>query len=130
MGISKLVTKNPEFHVTPLEKIVIENTEVKIQLDDIDENRWEIQFSPYQAVNVTAIDCTFAHDYFNSDCYDRNGIFHRYLLEIEKSEWVDRLQNKQVDKSSDLLTKSKHYVLPLQDIVVEVLAWNITIVKL
>ena len=116
--------KDFEIHTTPLEKILIEPSSIKVFLDDISEQRYKITFSPFQAVNITAIDCTSALDFYNDYSF-RDGRYHRHILVMEDSDFIKSLDESTTNRN--LLKLSKHFVLPLQEIIIEVVAYDIRI---
>ena len=81
MGIS-VVLPEIEIHTTPLEELFIDSNSITIFFDDINENRYKMIAEPYQAINITTIDCA-SSEYYNF-CY-RDGIFHRNILQVENS---------------------------------------------
>ena len=125
MGIS-VVLPEIEIHTTPLEELFIDSTSITIFFDDINENRYKIIAEPYQAINITTIDCVSCKEYYNSFCY-RDGIFHRHILQVENSELLCSLIKRTND--NQFLMNSKHYVLPLQDNLIEFLAYDFKIEK-
>ncbi|MEX1031439.1 MAG: hypothetical protein WDZ91_15560 [Paenibacillaceae bacterium] len=118
--------KELEIHVTPLEKIKMNPTDISIELDDSDEKRWRIKISPYQAFKVTTIDCVDIKPFLI------DGKRPLHILEIFQSNWLDDLKEalKKKDVTADFLDKAHHYVLPFQDIIVEVVAWKLELEKL
>ena len=125
MGIS-VVLPEIEIHTTPLEELFIDSSSITIFFDDINENRYKMIAEPYQAINITTIDCVSCKEYYNSFCY-RDGIFHRHILQVENSELLCSLIKRANEKH--FLMDSKHYVLPLQDNLIEFLAYDIKIEK-
>ncbi len=123
MGIS-VVLPEIEIHTTPLEELFIDSNSITIFFDDINENRYKMIAEPYQAINITTIDCA-SSEYYNF-CY-RDGIFHRNILQVENSELLCSLIKRANEKQ--FLMNSKHYVLPLQDNLIEFLAYDIKIEK-
>ena len=105
-----------EIHCTPLEEIAIDPYCIKISFDDINENRYEIIVKPYQALRITTIDCVSAQEFYNDYCY-RGGRFHRHILQIDNSEYLKELIAK--SENADFIKNSKHYLLPMQDIIIE-----------
>jgi len=124
--ITKVINKDFEIHTTPLEKISMNANSVEIFLDDVKEIRYKISARPYQAVKIITIDCTSSVDYYNDYCY-RDGRFRRHILEIESSSFINDLKEKTSD--SVFLEKSRHFVLPLQENIVELVAYDITVEK-
>lgn len=112
-----------EIHTTPLEKISMNSNSIDITLDDINERRFKISVKPYQAFRVTCIDCLSSQDYYNEYCY-RDGRYHRHILQIEDSSIIRELKLGLVDKTASFLNDARHYVLPLQDILVDIVATN------
>ena len=123
MGRS-VVLPEIEIHTTPLEELFIDSNSITIFFDDINENRYKMIAEPYQAINITTIDCA-SSEYYNF-CY-RDGIFHRNILQVENSELLCSLIKRANEKQ--FLMNSKHYVLPLQDNLIEFLAYDIKIEK-
>ena len=123
MGIS-VVLPEIEIHTTPLEELFIDSNSITIFFNDINENRYKMIAEPYQAINITTIDCA-SSEYYNF-CY-RDGIFHRNILQVENSELLCSLIKRANEKQ--FLMNSKHYVLPLQDNLIEFLAYDIKIEK-
>ncbi len=121
-----VVYKDFEIHTTPLEILSIDPYCVNIELDDVSEKRFTIKASPYQAVRIVTIDCLSSMEYFNEYCF-RDGIYHRHILEILESKWVEELRAGLADENAIFLDNAKHFVLPLQDIVIELIAENITV---
>jgi len=119
---TKIVIKDFEIHTTPLEKMSISANSIEIFLDDIKENRIKITAKPYQAIRITTIDCVSSLEYKNDYCY-RDGRFHRHILEIEDSSLINELKGKASDSS--FLAIARHFVLPLQENIVEIVAYDI-----
>lgn len=123
---NRVVNKDFEINTTPLEKLVLDVYTIDIELDDVNEKRFNIKVKPYQAMKIVTIDCVSSKDYFNEYCF-RDGRYHRHILEIEDSEWIKQLKQGLTDKSATFLDDTKHFALPLQDIVIEFIAKDITI---
>lgn len=123
---NRVVNKDFEINTTPLEKLVLDVYTIDIELDDVNEKRFNIKVKPYQAMKIVTIDCVSSKDYFNEYCF-RDGRYHRHILEIEDSEWIKQLKQGLTDKSATFLDDAKHFALPLQDIVIEFIAKDITI---
>ena len=111
----------------PLEKFYIDESSIKIVIDDIHENSKSLIFQPYQAIRITAVDC--ADLSIIDSCADvfATGKYQRYLLEETKSTWIPQLRKTLVDLDDDFLIKSRHFVLHLGDNLVEIVAWNVNI---
>jgi len=125
----KVLNKELEINTTPLENIILNPYLIDIEIDDIEEERYKIVIKPYIAFKVVTIDCVSSIDYYNEYCF-RDGRFHRHILEIESSPWVYELRKVLTDKNSKILDEVKHYVLPLQDIIIEIIANDIVIRKI
>jgi len=108
-----------EIHTTPLEKISIDTNSIEIMLDDIYEQRYKISARPYQAVKIVTIDCVSSADYYNEFCF-RDGRYHRHILQIENSDLINEL--KENGTSLPFLNDAKHFVLPMQEIIIEIVA--------
>lgn len=124
---NKVIFKEFEINTTPLEKMVLDPYSIEIELDDIEELRYKVIVKPYQAIKVVTIDCVSSKDYYNEYCF-RDGFYHRHILEIDNSLWIQKLK-KNITSSNMFLDGVKHFVLPLQDIIVEVIAKDIEIIK-
>ena len=118
--------KEFEIHTTPLEKIFSDPYSISIEVDDINETRHRLIFKPYVAYRVTSIDCVSSKDFYNDYCF-RDGRYHRHILKVENSEWINDLKSKTGKLNGSFLNQVNHYVLPLQDIVIEVLANDIVV---
>jgi len=124
----KVIMKEFEIHTTPLEELVMCDYKIIVELDDINEKRHKILFKPFQAVKITTVDCTKSPDYFNEYSF-RNGRYQRYILVIEDSDWIEQLKKDFTDKRAKFLNEAIHYVLPLQDNIIEIVAHNIEVQK-
>jgi len=115
-----------EINVTPLEEIKLSPTELSIEFDDSDEVRWRASFSPYQAFRVTTIDC------IETEPFLFNGKRPFHILEITDSTWINelRLTLARKDATANFLDMAHHYVFPFQDIIIEVVAWELKLEKL
>jgi hypothetical protein len=116
-----------EINTTPLEKISIDTNSIEIWLDDIAESRYKLTAKPYQAVRVTSIDCVSSLDYYNEFCF-RDGSYHRHILHLAQSAFINELKEK--TSNSAFLDKSKHFVLPLQDIIVEIISYELNLERI
>ena len=119
-----------QIDTVPMEKVIFEEGKFCVYLDDVNEKRHKVVFSPYQAIKITAIDCMSAQEFYNEYCY-RDGIYHRHILKIENSDWISELNRnfKDADPRSNFMFKSNHYVLPLYEEIIEVVAWDIELIK-
>lgn len=118
--------KEFEIHTTPLEKISIDGNTIDITLDDINEKRYHIVARPYQAIKIVTIDCVSSKDYYNEFCY-RDGRYHRHILQIQDSPMIDELKRNLTDEHATFLNDARHYVLPLQDNIIEFIAKEIIV---
>ncbi|MGC2659893.1 MAG: hypothetical protein WA324_18195 [Bryobacteraceae bacterium] len=110
----------PRLHTTPLASIRVQGSRVIAAVDDEREKRFNLVFVPYQAVRITT-----------SDCYIPPGevkILRGTVLEVLQSDWIDELTTNlsKVDESATFMNEARHFVVPLQDAFLEVVAWNIT----
>ena len=109
----------PRLHTTPLATIRIEYPRVVIEADDEHERRFRLLFEPYQALRVVT-----------EDCFDTPGglaIIPQTVVEVKDSRWVHELQSILVrnDHQATFLTKARHFLLPLQEDFLEIVAWNV-----
>lgn len=78
------------------------------------------------AVKITTADCCDPDIYISPQAYE-NGIYHRYILEVEDSPWIKELK-KQVSESQEDLLKvldnCYHYILLLEEDVVEIVVYD------
>ena len=123
---AKVIIQDFEIHTTPLEKISIDTNSIEILLDDITETRYRISVKPYQAIRIVTIDCVSSVDYHNEYCF-RDGRYHRHILQMENSDFLSALRGKAY--RSDFLEKANHFVLPLQEILIELIAYDIKVEK-
>ncbi|KZE40567.1 hypothetical protein AV540_25720 [Brevibacillus parabrevis] len=122
----KIALSHVQIHETPLEDINFDSNTIVVTFDDKDEKRWKLTFSPYQAIKTTTIDCYPFSKLIIKDAEDERGIYRSYLLEVTDSQWKKSLHDelKLNDSNATFLDKSKHYILPFQDIVIEIIAWD------
>ncbi|MCU6708864.1 hypothetical protein M6D81_09035 [Paenibacillus sp. J5C_2022] len=122
----EIVFGDVEINVTPLEDIKMNTTDISIEFDDSDEVRWRASFCPYQAFKVTTIDC------IETESFMTNGKRPFHILKVTHSDWLNELKltlaNK--DASANFLDKAHHYVFPFQDIIIEVVGWELNLEKL
>jgi len=121
---TRVIMADFEIHTTPLEKISIDANSLEILLDDVYENRYKIFVSPYQSVKIITIDCVSSADYFNEYCF-RDGRYHRHILQIENSGLIEEL--KKSGAPASFINNAKHFVLPLQEILIEVIAFELNV---
>lgn len=114
----------PKLHNTPLASIVCNAPEIFIEADDEKESRIRFVFTPYQAVKITTFDCF--------RLLDGRPIIAQTVMEVQNSLWIDELCKnlKLTDCEARFMNKSKHFLLPLGEDFLEVLAWNIEVQKI
>ncbi|RME61349.1 hypothetical protein D6779_00235 [Candidatus Parcubacteria bacterium] len=92
-----------------------ESNAIIVDLVDDDGRKWRLRFTDIQACKVTTEECAV-------DIIDQlpqaAGIFV-----TEESDWLKALGKGQIP----FLDKSKHFVVPSYDEVVEVVAWNLDV---
>ncbi len=111
----------PRLHTTPLASVQVKDSQVIVDVDDEREKRFRLVFKPYQAMRM-----------ITADCYHLPGgvsLLPNTVMEVLDSSWIaDLTKNlKQVDETATFLGKARHFILPLQDDFLEVVAWNITL---
>jgi len=116
----KIISREVEFNITPLEKIAISVSNIMVEFDDKYEKRWRMTFQPYQAFKSTTIDCIYTNQLLI------DGKRPMFLLEEKDSQWIEELKVvlKCKDNSATFLEKSHHYLFPFQDIILEIVAWD------
>ena len=122
----RIVTKNPEIDTVPYYELFINYKNQYIEFDDINEKRWKIEFKTVQAWKVTAFDCINLELLDTNETVDEKGINHHYILEVVNSHWIKELEKELYsrDKNATFFEKSHHYILPLGDEIIEVIAWD------
>ena len=108
----------PRLHVTPLASIQMKESCVVVEADDEAEKRIELLFQPYQALRVTTADCFVLPKGVS--------IVPQTVVEVVGSEWIAALKVnlRQVDETAKFMEKARHFIVPLQDDFLEVVAWN------
>lgn len=136
---AKILYKNFQIHDVPFERVVFDDqiiTDRYILLDDINEKRWKIKFKVYQALKITTIDCA-GLDFskggdFEDACFeDKEGFpvpqFQSHIMEVENSEWIKEMKKtlKRYDLQDNFMEKSRHFLIPCYDNIIEIIAWDI-----
>lgn len=123
----------------PLETVILDESgkqESCILLDDVNEKRWKIVFKVYQALKITTMDCAnlnfFKGGDFDDACFvdgESHSVFRKFIMEVEDSKWIKELKAilKKSDPRADFLDKARHFLLPLYDNVIEIIAWNLVL---
>jgi hypothetical protein len=111
----------PKLHVTPLASIICDSPKVIVEADDENEARIRFIFEPYQAVRMITADCFSAPEGVT--------ITPQIIVEIHNSIWVSELRStlKKTDCEADFMDKARHFLLPLQDDFLEIVAWNVIV---
>jgi hypothetical protein len=109
----------PKLHTTPLSSVRVENSGVIVEVDDEHEQRIQFVMRPYQAVRMTTADCFLLPPGVS--------IKPQMVCEIADSEWIAELKHSLsvVNETGTFLNKAHHYLFPLQDDFLEVVAWGI-----
>jgi hypothetical protein len=111
----------PRLETTPLPVLGVASSAVSVELDDENENRVRLVFKPYQAVRM-----------ITADCYVPPGglsVIPNVVVEVVGSNWIDELRAnlREVDEGADFMEKARHYLVPLQDDFLEVIAWGVAV---
>ena len=108
-------------HTTPLASVRVGNSQVIADVDDEQEIRLRMLFEPYQAMRMTTADCFVLPDDV--------ALLPNTVMEVLESGWIRTLTKslERVDATATFMDKARHFILPLQDDFLEVIAWNITI---
>lgn len=115
----EVVASVPRLHLTPLALIKIEGGRVIVDADDEHEKRVRLVCEPYQAVRVVTADCFTLPSAL--------AITIGTIVEVHDSEWLADLSIalKRNDHTATFMQKARHFLLPLQDEFLEIVAWNI-----
>jgi len=115
------VPQIPKLHGTPLAAVHVENSRVVVELDDENERRFRLVFSPYQALRVTTADC------FSVPRGQRLEPW--WVVQVLESSFLSELRAtlKRVDTTATFMSQAKHFLIPAQDEYIEVVAWNVSI---
>lgn len=111
----------PRLNTTPLASVRLENGGVIVNVDDEQEQRVQIVMRPYQAMRMTTADCFM----FSSG----TNIIPKTICEVLESEWISDLKRilSVTDETATFLNRAHHYLFPLQDDFLEVVAWDIAV---
>ena len=109
----------PKLNSTPLASIVIDSPSVTLEADDDNEVRRKIIFEPYQAVRVTTFDCYLLPK--------EVPLLQQTIMEIEDSTWIKELRSalELTDSSASFMDKARHFLLPLQEDFLEIVALDV-----
>jgi len=101
--------------------VICDSPRIIVEADDYKESRFKIIFSPFQAMRMVTIDCF--------DFKDDISFVPQTIVEVQNSTWIDELKRalKLIDPRSDFMTKSRHFILPLQDDILEIVAWGVEV---
>ena len=121
--ITKIIDKSFIINNVPLDEIIVEKNTVTIDFDDVNEQRYKIKFTKYQSVKITTADC-FDKDILLTSETLESGRYQRYILEIEKSEWIEQLKKrlKENDENANFMEQSRHFIIDLRDKIIEIVA--------
>lgn len=111
----------PKLNATPLAKLVVESPRVMLEVDDASEARVRLVFEPYQAVRLTTADCFILPNGLS--------IVPQTVTELSGSSWLDelRLNLGRVDATAKFMNEARHFIVPLQDDFLEVVAWGVSV---
>ena len=114
-GIPRLHTvANPEIKVSPSNELIVE-------ADDRNERRFRLVFSPFQGIKIITIDCYKVPEAL--------APLSGHVMEISNSEWMDELRRvlSRKDETATFMDKARHFMVPLGDAVLEVVAWRFSV---
>lgn len=113
----------PRLHATPIASVCVERSSVIVEADNEFEQRIHFVLRPYQALRMTTADCFMLPI----------GVIinPQIVVEVVESEWISELEHNLsiVDETATFLTKARHFLFPLQDDFLEVIAWDITVIQ-
>jgi len=109
----------PRLHNVPLAEIQQKQASVTLLLDDAEEQKMSLRFSPFQAMRVTTEDCF--------DWVPRASIPAGGVYQVVSSPWIAELSASlsKVDRTATFLEKSIHFLLPAGDKIIEIVAWSV-----
>lgn len=124
--IEGLATKVSDFRFnsTPLERFRYNNSGLEVYADDRSGETYKISFNKCLKVDVMDADVAsvMVNEYYRAGGYT--------LIEVEGSKLIEELKKDTADPSLIAqLERSKHFVLPMRDNLVEVVAEDISIEK-
>ena len=110
----------PRLHVTPVASVKCDAPRVVVDADNEQEKRIQLTFEPYQAMRMVTADCFYLPE--------GASIAPQTIVEIQNSEWVKELReaSEEIDCEADFMNKARHFLLPLEDDFLEIVAWNVT----
>jgi hypothetical protein len=103
----------------PRPEIIVKTAEMTLMLDDADEHRRSLIFSPYQAIRITTQDCFLVSR--------ESGLYKGGVFVVDDSPWIAELAASlsHIDSHATFLDRSHHFIIPSGDDVVEVVAWEL-----
>lgn len=109
----------PKLHGAPVALVTCDSPRIIVEVDNDKGKRIRLVFEPYQAVRIITADCF--------EVPEGVSIAPQTIVEIRNSTWVDALRNtlKATDYEADFMDKARHFLLPLQDDFLEIVAWNV-----
>jgi len=110
----------PRLHTTPLASVQVKDSQVIADVDDEQEKRFRLVFKPYQAMRMMTADCYSLPEGVT--------LIPNTVMEVLNSSWIVELIKslKQADETATFMGKARHFIVPLQDDFLEVVAWGIT----
>jgi hypothetical protein len=109
----------PKLNVTPLATVMFDSPKIVVELDDCQEQRIRLIFEPYQAARMITADCF--------DFSEEVELIAQTVMEVKDSPWIEELRGvlEINDSGASFLDKSRHFLLPLQDDFLEIVAWGV-----
>ena len=109
----------PILNTAPLAEIRVKGWRISVFLDDSNGKRFEIAFDTYQAMRLITEDCYLVPEDVSFS--------RRTIVEVLNSNWIDELKANlsSVDIDANFLDRSRHFILPLGDSFLEVVAWTL-----
>lgn len=141
---TKIFCEKLKLNSVPKEAIIFDSYDLSkryIEVDDINEIRWRIKINNFQALKITPIDCANLNFLQNGDfpnaCYEiKEGYpvpqFVAYIMEVIDSNWLHELRRSllNIHEEADFMDKSKHFLIPCYDNIIEIIAWDIELTKI
>lgn len=111
---AEILADYPALHLKPRASVIMEGDSVIVETDGVRGNRYRFTFPPYYGAKVTSANC---RDSWLVPLEDPTVIF-----EIKNSRWIDQLIGYPDDRPDGFMDRARHFVLPLGDRFVEVVA--------
>ena len=113
------ITGVPQLQRLAVPTVSVYTPDAVVEVDDADDQRLRLAFSPLQAVRIRTADLYVKPD---------GATFHAdRLVEVTGSTWLEELSAdlRQVDHTATFMQRARHFLVPAGDLVIEVVAWAV-----